>query len=87
MSDERKELLYIFDELVTNATRFNNPLWQKQRDEAYKKIRQIIQQQPEIDEAFIIKKWTDKFFAQYRISIGVEDLITQIISDARGGKR
>lgn len=53
MSDERKELVDIFDKLVGNITNPSNQLWQK--CEQIRKL--IVQQKPEIDRIERMLKW------------------------------
>lgn len=90
MSDERKDILYVFDELVTNATKFNNPRWQKERDEAYQQIRQIIEQKPGIDKEYIKAKAIEIYNLQYYVDFKieqVEDILNKFVSDMRRKQR
>ena len=46
----RENILYVFNELVTNATKFMPDTLQQERNEAYKQIEQIIKEYPYLKE-------------------------------------
>jgi hypothetical protein len=94
MSDERKELLKQLEKVFTECVHNSNPdcsvyNCEEKCEKAYEQIRQLIQQKPEIDKEYVDGRAVEIYNLSYYKSFKPEEIgeiITQIISDVKGGK-